>query len=144
MEGRHPINDNRNSIKPRRASRKNQERRRRLVANSAEKQLKLMAREPKVVMTNRCRFCPMKFKQSRAFCPYCLCCQFCGLVPTGNRQCEFCDNKDLDKKKMPRKRRVVRGSESSQKPQKKPKRISKRIRPQKRMRVTIVDESEQQ
>jgi hypothetical protein len=90
--------------------------------------LKLMTYERKVAMTGVCRFCGMGFQESRAICPYCICCQYCGLVPSGSRECEFCGNHDLDKPKNPRKR-IKRGPQRSQEPRKIKRRSVRRSEP---------------
>lgn len=133
MESGLPLYDARNTVKLGRPGRKNREKRRRMVANDRPNPLKLMTHEPKVAMTSVCRFCGNAFRESRAICPYCISCQYCGLVPTGSRECEFCGNKDLDKPKNPR-RRLKYGPHGPQEARKIKRRTVRRIGPQTRRR----------
>jgi hypothetical protein len=134
MESGQPLYDARNSVTLGRPGKRNLERRREMVAGSRDNPLKLMKYERKVAMSNVCRFCGNALKTARAICPLCITCQYCGLVPSGSRICEFCGNEDLDKKKNPRKRRIVRGPHRPQDERKKPKRNVRRIGPQRRDR----------
>lgn len=134
MESRQPLYDPRNTVTLGRPGRRNLDKRRQTVASDRPPVLKLMKHEPKVAMSNVCRFCGNALKTSRAICPLCITCQYCGLVPTGSRECEFCGNHDLDKKKNPRKRRIVRGPHEPQDARKKPKRNVRRVGPQRRDR----------
>lgn len=133
MENRHPLYDARNTVTLSRPGRANREKRRQMAAGDRENPLKLMTYEPKVAMTSVCRFCGMdQGGESRAICRFCITCQFCGLVPSSSRTCEFCGNHDLDKKKS--KRRRVRAHERLQDAPKKPGRNVRRIGPQRRSR----------
>jgi len=136
MESRSPLYDSRNTVKLSRAGRKNRQRRAEKfgeIKDPAPEDLKLMPFERKVAMSRECRFCGNAFKESRAICPYCLSCQYCGLRPTGSRACEFCGNQDLDKQKVPRKRPKI-SAEGLHKPRKTKRRTVRRLGPQKRDR----------
>lgn len=128
MESGSQLYDSRNSVKLSRPGRKNRERRAAAVIDGTAP-LKLMTHEPKVAMTSACRFCGNAFRESRAICPFCITCQYCGLVPTGSRECEFCGNKDLDKKKNPR-RRPKYGPHGLHKPRKNKMRVVRRLGPE--------------
>lgn len=104
MESGQSLYDQRNTVKLNRPGRKNRERRQAMVADGTAP-LKLQKFETKVAMAIVCRFCGNQALQSFAICPHCITCQYCGLIPTGSRTCEFCGNHDLDKPK--RVRRVV-------------------------------------
>lgn len=133
MESGQPLYDARNTIKLGRPGRRNLERRRQMVANDRPNPLKIMKHESKVAMSNVCRFCGNALKESRAICPLCITCQYCGLRPTGSRVCEFCGNHDLDKKKVPR-HRVKHGPHGLQEPRKSKRRSVRRLGPQRRSR----------
>lgn len=132
MESRLDLYDSRNTVALQPASKRNQ--RRRLEAldpnHPRELKLKVMQHEPKVAMSRVCRFCHRSQgdEGTRAICRFCHTCQYCGLVPAGSHACEFCGNKDLDRKAPKRER--VRGSHGRFKPRKKPGRNVRRIGPQ--------------
>lgn len=126
MESGQPLYDPRNTVALNRPGRKNRKRRQAIV-QLAEKPLKLQEFVPKVAMASVCRWCGNLAKQSFAICPHCITCQYCGLVPTGSRVCEFCGNRDLDKPK--RVRRVVNRHTLAQEPFRKRKRSVRRSGP---------------
>lgn len=131
MESGQHLYDPRNTVALNRPGRKNRERRQILVRQESAP-LKLQKFETKVAMASVCRWCGNPAKQSFAICPHCITCQYCGLVPTGSRVCEFCGNRDLDKPK--RVRRIVNRHTLAQEPFRKRKRSVRRSGPVNRRR----------
>lgn len=136
MESRLDLYDPRNTVKLQPAGRRNQERRRQVLDQQHPRQgkLKVMDHEHKVAMSFVCRFCNRGQGEegARAICRFCHSCQYCGLIPAGSHACEFCGNRDLDRK--PSRRLRKRATQSPQEPRKKPRGITRRLNPQTRRR----------
>jgi len=134
MESGLSLYDERNTVALRPAGKRNQQRRRDALDPEHPRELKtkIMQHESKVAMARVCRFCNRDQQGSRAICRFCRSCQYCGLVPTGSHACEFCGNRDLDRK--PERRRVVVGQQRPRKRPDKPKRSVRRLEAQTRHR----------
>lgn len=139
MEDRRRIHDPRNTVKLPNPGRKNL-RKRRALRNDPRKPLKLMERSNKIAIARICVWCGMDQQEPRAVCRFCRTCQYCGLEPVGSHACEFCGNKDPDRK--PAKAETIRARFGRSKQPKIKNRTQRQIGPQTRDRRPMRTDTE--